>query len=1130
MSTEITNWLRGLGLEQYAPAFNDNDIDGDVLSELTADDLIGLGVTSIGHRRKLLAAISALHEGPAFRRGAAAPERAPREFVGTSETTDIAAAERRQVTIMFCDVVGSTELATHLDPEDLREVIGAYHRCVAEVLGQFGGFVAKYMGDGILAYFGYPQAHEEDAEQAVRAGLAIVDAVGRLDLQQRLEVRLGIATGLVVVGDLIGAGAAQEQSVIGETPNLAARLQSLAGPNAIVIADATRRQIGNLFEVRDLGPQSLKGFVGMPQVWQVLGESGVASRFEALRPRMTPLVGREEELDLLLRRWAQAKTGEGRVVLLSAEPGIGKSRLIEALSERIGAEPHRRLRYFCSPHRGESAFYPVIGQLEHAAGFTRDDDDEARRRKLAELLATGGTAADDLALFAELLSLPSVAPQSAPERTPQRKKEMTFEALLRQLEHLARRQPVLMVFEDLHWMDPTSHELLDRTISRVERLPVLLVATFRPEFQPPWVGQPHVTMLALSRLGRREGAMLVQQLAGNAAALPADLVAEIIERTDGVPLFLEEVTKVVLEATGGTDDARARGTVAAIPGARTAVPATLQASLMARLDRLGPAAREIAQTGAVIGREFSYDLLAVIAPRPEAETRAAVEQLVAAGLVFQRGAPPAADYQFKHALVQDTAYGTLLRGPRQVLHSRVAEALKTRMPDRVEREPEILAHHLVEAGQAERAADYWRKAGEQAVRRAANREAIGHFRRALAIVEAQSETSERWRAELAILSQLAPPLMTVHGWSAVEVGEVVERAAEVGRRLKSSSELAPAIANLWMFNAARGRIDRAGEISADLFRMADELGDEEILLQAHHCAWATQFFLGRFKVVSGHIDAGAALYDAARHAHHRHIYLGHDPRVCSMNFAAATQMALGYPDRAYHLVVDGIALARSLGHAPSLGNTLWRACEVFLMRGDVAAVLASATELLGLADTHGIPITRAHALGYLGWALVHSGDAVEGIARMDEGLRMQEEMGARVHATFTLGLMADARSAAGHYTEGLEQVRRSLEIIAENGESTYASWLYRVRAGLLRHTNDIADAEVEASLRQAIAIARQQDAKGWEIGAAADLARLWGKQGRRGEALALLAPVYGWFTEGFDTLDLRQAKTLLDAL
>jgi len=1111
---DVGDWLSALGLGQYAAAFRDNEIDESVLPSLTAEDLRDLGVTLVGHRRRLLDAIAALGPEAVSAPSAAAVPAAAAE------------AERRQLTVLFCDLAGSTELAARLDPEDLRAIIAAYHQAVAAVLTGFGGFVAKYMGDGILAYFGYPQAHEDDAERAVRAGLAIVERVARLDLAEKLRVRIGAATGLVVVGDLLGAGAAQEQAVVGETPNLAARLQGLAEPNEIVIADSTRRQIGGLFELRDLGAQALKGFAAEQRVWRVVGESGVASRFEALRSGETPLVGRDEEIELLLRRWAQAKAGEGRVVLISAEPGIGKSRLAEAVAERIAAERHARLRYFCSPHHQDSALFPVIGQIERAAGFARDDSVPMKQQKLLALLAE--SPPDELSLVAELLSLPAVQTRGEIELTPERRKEMTFEALLGVFERLSRRQPVLMLFEDVHWMDPTSRELLDRTIARVEHLPVLLVGTFRPEFVPPWTGLPHVTMLALNRLGRRDGALLVERLVGN-VGLPADLIDEIVERTDGVPLFLEEVTKVVIETAGGSD-AAARGTLATIPGARLAVPPTLQASLMARLDRLGPAAKEIAQIGAAIGREFSYELLAAVAPRGEAETQAALGRLVAAGLVFQRGTPPSAEYQFKHALVQDTAYGTLLRGPRQALHGRIATAIGARFPDVAERQPELLAHHFAEASDPERAALSWRRAGEQAVRRAANREAIEHFRRALALVEAQPEGVARSRAELAILTQLAPPLMAVHGWSAPEVGEVVERAAEIGRRLESSPELAPAIANLWIFNMGRGRIDRADEISADLFRMARELGDDDILLQAHHCAWATRFFQGRIKETAEHVAAGAALYDAERHAHHRHLYLGHDPRACSMHFGASVSFALGYPERARRLAIDGIAFARELAHPPSLANALWRACEVFAARSDVEATRATATQLVELTDVHGLPQPRAHAFSYLGWALVRSGDTAAGLARLQEGEEQLNAIGAVIHATFVLGLRADGLLTAGDYAEGLEQIDRALAVAAEGGEHVYLALLHRLRGRLLVHVRGAADPAVEAALQQALAIARQQEAKGLELGAACGLARLWAEAGRRSEAHDLLAPIYVWFTEGFDTVDLIEAKTLLGEL
>ena len=640
---DLGGWLRSLGLERYEAVFRDNAIDETVLPDLTDQDLEKLGIL-LGHRRKLLRAIADLE----------VVERSALSAV-TPRPTDI--AERRQLTIMFCDLAGSTELSTRLDPEDMREIISAYHRCCADLITKTGGFVARYVGDGVLAYFGYPQALEHDAERAVRAGLSLVEAVPKLKTAAgvALQVRVGIATGLVVVGDLIGAGMIRGHEVVGETPNLAARLQALAEPGTVVISSSTRGLTGGLFDYRDLGAAALKGFADTVPAWQVLGASAAESRFKALRASTTPLVNRTEEIDLLLRRWERAKAGEGSVVLISGDPGIGKSRIAETIIERLSGEPHTRLREFCSPHHQDVALYPSLTQLERAAGFRREDTDDQRLTKLEAVLAI---AADDLGeavpLLASLLSIPTGDRYPALDMSPQSRKLATLQALVSQLFGLTKRQPVLLVVEDAHWADPTSLELFDLIVARASSLPLLAIVTFRPEFVAPWVGRPQVTLVSLNRLPRRLCAEMIGHVTGS-KVLPQMVSDQINDRTDGVPLFIEELTKAVVESGLLVNTQDRYDTMG--PVAPLAIPTSLQESLLARLDRLAPTT-DVVQIAAALGRQFSHELISAVSALTSQKLDDALTQLVNAELIFRHGAAPDAVYTFKHALVPDTAYSS----------------------------------------------------------------------------------------------------------------------------------------------------------------------------------------------------------------------------------------------------------------------------------------------------------------------------------------------------------------------------------------------------------------------------------------------------------------------------------------
>ena len=994
---DVGGWLRSLGLAQYEPMFRAHEIDSEVLPELSEGDLEKLGIP-LGHRKRLMKAI-ALIGGPTMAPASkiSAPiEPSPRE-----------SAERRHLTVMFCDLVGSTALSTKLDPEDLRVVIGAYHKCVAATVAQFDGFVAKYMGDGVLIYFGYPQAHEDDAERSVRTGLALITAMSALQSPVPLQVRVGIATGLVVVGDMIGSGEAQERGIVGETPNLAARLQGVAEANMVVIAEGTRRLLGNLFELEELGPKDLKGIAGPARAWAALRTSSVESRFEAMHASgLTALVGREEETELLLRRWSRAKSGEGQVVLLSGEAGIGKSRLTAALLEQLAGEPHTRLRYFCSPQHTDSALYPIIGQMERAAGLTHDDKPQAKLDKLEALLAQTSTSIEDAALFAEMLSLPNDGRYPALALVPEQRRQRTLDALMAQMQALTHSSPVLMILEDAHWTDPTTLELFGRVVERIWTLRVLLIVTFRPEFEAPWIGRPHVTALTINRLAQRDIDAMIDRLVGN-ASLPANIRQDIIERTDGIPLFVEEMTKAVLEAE---NDSAAEHVAAAVPHPGLAVPASLHASLMARLDRLGPA-KEVAQVGAAIGREFSHALLAAVVSKPEAELASALDRLVEAGLLFRQGVPPHTTYLFKHALVQDAAYGTLLREPRRALHAAIARALTERFPERAAAQPELVAHHFTEAALPAEAVGYWLQAGRWSAERSADKESVRQLRRGLDALMTLSPSPNRNRKELEFQLALGTPLISLHGWSGSPVATAYERAGALCEGLNDAERLSPN--SFWDSSSnriVRGETRAAQHLTGQLHVLAERTGDRVSRLLAHRATGAVMMQLGEFIKARSEFEQIGAIYDSERDRSLAARCVT-DPQASGLSFLSLVLWILGYPEQARRAASEASRWAADLGHANTRGHILCHGgAQLAQLLRDVRKTRAHADALIALAGEHDMPMWRGYGTVFQGWAIAEDGSVGNGAHLVRQGM---EDLGGTRDCIPPLSASRDTRRNTG---------------------------------------------------------------------------------------------------------------------
>ena len=1120
MKLDFDGWLRAIGLEQYAQTFRDNAIGGDVLRDLTDDHMRELGLP-LGARLRLLRAIAAL--------GTSEQPPAPPEVTPTAPRTD---AERRQLTVMFVDLVGSTALSVRLDPEDMREIVGAYHHSCAEQITKAGGFVARYMGDGVLAYFGYPQAHEHDAERAVLAGLALVEAVPMLKTAAGapLRVRVGIATGLVVVGDLIGSGETQERGVVGDTPNLAARLQGIAEPNMVVIAEGTRRLLGNLFELEDLGAKDLKGIAGPVRAWAALRASSAEGRFEALHAAgLTALVGREEELELLLRRWSRAKRGEGQVVLLSGEAGIGKSRLTAALLERLSGEATARLRYFCSPQHTDSAFYPIIGLIERAAGLAHDDKPQAKLDKLDAALARTSTSPADAALLAEMLSLPNDGRYPALELAPDQRRQKTLEALTVQLAELARQQPVLTIFEDAHWVDPTSLEVLGRTVDWIKTFPALLIVTFRPEFNAPWVGQSHVTSLMLNRLGGRESAAIIAHLAGN-KALPADVLAEIVERTDGIPLFVEEMTKAVLEAEG---EGAARRTAVSSPA--LAVPASLHASLMARLDRLGPA-KEVVQIGSAIGREFSHGLLASVARKPEAELGSTLDRLVQAGLLSRQGMPPQASYLFKHALVQDAAYGTLLREPRRALHARIAEILESQFPEIAESQPELLARHCTDAGLIERAAGLWGKAGQRSLDRSALAEAAAQLTRALAQIATLPGTPALRREQIKVQVALITPLIHVKGYAASETKAaaqharlMIEQAEALGEPLEDPLLLFSVLYAFWVANFVAFNGDVCRDLAAQFLTLAEKQGATVPLMVGHRLVGISSMCTEDIATGLAHLDQSIALYDPTKHRQLATRF-GVDSRVAALSYRSWAVWLLGYPEAALRDADDALRNARQMGHAAALMYALDHAWIPYTLCGKHAAAAAQAQELVALAEEKGSLMWKAPGMMRRASVLALTGRASDAIEMLTSGITAYRTAGGTNLLPLFLPQLARAHAELGQFEEAWCCIGEAMTAAETTKQTLWEAEIHRTAGQIALMSPELDAAKAEAHFGRAITIARKQQAKSWELRAATSLARLWRDQGKRDEARDLLAPIYSWFTEGFDTLDLKQAKALLDEL
>jgi class 3 adenylate cyclase/predicted ATPase len=1032
-------------------------------------------------------------------------------------------AERRQVTVMFCDLADSTAMSEQLDPEDLGEVLRIYHSTCAAQIVRHGGYVANYMGDGVLAYFGYPSAHEDSAERAVRAGLGIVAAVTRLKLDQpvKLRVRVGLATGLAVAGDVLGPGEAKQTVVTGRIPNLAARVQTAAPPDSVAISDSTRVLLGKLFECESLGTQSLKGIQEPVRLWRVLGERTGASRFDAERAADSDsFFGRPRELSLLSELWQRAAAGAGQVVHVSGEAGVGKSRLCAEFLKTIAEDAHFVIRLQCSAHYQSTALYPVIVYIEHVAGFERGDTPETKLEKLEALLDLS-SGRHTLPLFADLLSIPTQDRYPPLTLSPTEQRARLLGSLGERIVERARQQPVVVLFEDAHWIDPSTEEALGLLIDRVASTRVMLIVSYRTGFAPKWTRSSHIIEIALHPLDRAAVEQIIARIAGN-RPLPAPVIAEIIARTDGVPLFVEEVTRSVVDTQTGSSAERASGEGATVP---IIVPATLQDSFMARLDRM-PGAKQVAQLAAALGRNFSLALLAAIAPTSGPALLHALDRLVDAQVIYRRELQNDVTFTFKHALLQDVAYQSLLKSKRQEYHASIARTLTERFPNLVEVQPELVAHHLTEAGHADEAIRYWHVAGLRAAKRSANVEAIAHFSRARSLLPRIADPGMRQDHEFDLLLALLTPLAAVTGHSSPEVEHATARAVELGKNAQDPARLLPALSITYTYHAVSGDIGKQASLAKQISRLAEAQPIDDARLMAGRAVGQVSLITGRLANARRAFEQTATLYDSSKHLASG-LSFGMDHFVTALTNLGLTLWALGFPSQADVRHRKMVEHARSIKHANSQACALWGRSFLCAITRRTDLAKEESAELHMLNAKHELRMWSAAARFLDGYALAATERDEQGLDVMLQGITGLTANNIWIHRTAYLTMLAACYLSFGQPTQGLAAVEEALALIDEKGERWMHAEVWRVKGEILVKIQGSQSDNAQNCFKEAIKIAQSQEAKLLELRAAASLAGLWLARGRGYQAADLLRPVYSWFSEGYETPDLMEARALL---